>query len=321
MKRSAKLHALAATARIANIPSVAGNVWLGIALAAVTAGGRLTDAPFWPAQAVALGVAAVCLYLAGNFLNDWADRDWDAAHRPERALPQALFPAGFYLLVAALCALAGVGVAAAVGFRCLVVALMIGCCIGFYTRIHKHSAWSVIPMGLCRALLPVLGFVAFARPVDSLVTTRGAAPAAVAACAFGLFCHIAGLSMSARYESMAQPPAVAMRFARALFPAAAASMFLASWLALSFPLRSCVPGLLPYVLWIALCFTVFRQPVTRLIAGLLAGIPLVDWIVLLALSLTPGAGGGWLAIPAISLVLPPLAFLAGRLLQRLAPAT
>ncbi len=320
MKHSAKLHALAATARSANIPSVVGNVWLGIALA-TAAGGRLTDGYSLLPPAAALGLAGVCLYLAGNFLNDWADRDWDARHRPERALPRALFPAGFYLSVALACGVLGLGLAGAVHLPCLGVALVIGICIVLYTRVHKRAAWSVIPMGLCRALLPVLGFVGVVRLDDSLAISWGTATAALSACAFGLFCHIAGLSLCARYESMAQPPASAMRFAWTLFPAAALSMFLASWLLLSLPLLFCVLGLLPYVVWVALCLAFCRKPVALLVANLLAGIPLVDWIVLLPLAVTLVAAQWAPPFPALCLLVPTLALASGWLLQRLAPAT
>lgn len=320
MNHSAKLHALAATSRLANIPSVLGNVWLGIALAAAS-GHWPTGGP-WVGRAAALGTAATCLYLAGNFLNDWADRDWDAARRPERALPRALFPAGFYLSVALACGALGLAAAAAVHRRCLAVALLIGLGIVLYTWFHKRSAWAVIAMGGCRALLPVLGFAGFARPAGLLATPGQSAAAVLTACAFGLFCHIAGLSLSARSESMARPPVGALRLARAIFAAAAVSMFLAAWLLLSLPLRFCVLGLLPYGLWVGLCLTFLRHPVSRQVASLLAGIPLVDFIVLLPLALTLGAAPWWSPpLATLCLLVPPVAVGAGWLLQRLAPAT
>jgi 4-hydroxybenzoate polyprenyltransferase len=319
MRPATKFHALSATGRIANIPSVVGNVWLGIALAAAARGG-LPDGHFW-GLAAALGLAGMCLYLAGNFLNDWADRDWDAAHRPERALPQALFAPGIYLSVALACGTLGLSIAAAVHPRCLVVALVIGLCIVLYTRVHKRAAWSVIPMGLCRALLPVLGWAGFATPAASQLDGRGPATAAVAACACGLFFHIAGLSLSAKHEATDPPAGGGSGLSRVLFPAAALAMLLASYLLLSLPLLFCVLGLLPYGLWICLGLAFFRTPVQRHVANLLAGIPLVDWIVLLPLALTLGADQRAQPLPSLCLLLPPLAFCSGRLLQRLAPAT
>lgn len=316
---TAKLHALAATARIANIPSVAGNVWLGVALA-VTAGGGNTTVPFLGPSAV-LGLAATGLYLAGNFLNDWADRDWDAVHRPERALPRALFPAHIYLSVALGCGVLGLCAAAAIHLRCLGVALIIGLCIILYTRVHKRAVWSVVPMGMCRALLPVLGYAGFAGPADSWATPWATPTTAVAACACGLFCHITGLSLGARCESMEPPECRVLRCAWILFPAAAASMGLASWLGLSLPVLTCVAGLLPYGLWVALGLTVFRQPVSRQVSNLLAGIPLLDGIVLLPLALALGVAERPALLSVLCLLFPPLAFLSAKLLQQLAPAT
>jgi len=312
---SAKLHALAASARIANVPSVVSNVWLGCAL--VAAATRNGDDWNFLGKAAMLGAAGVSLYLAGNFLNDWADRDWDAVHRPERALPREVFPASAYLIVAGCCGVLGMGAAAAVNRWCLVVALLIGLCIVLYTRTHKRTVWAVIPMGLCRALLPVLGIAGFLFPCKCW----GWVMVGPVACAGGPFCHIVGLSLSARNESLAAPSAGAMRFAALLFPIAAASVFAVSWVVSEISLRLCLLGLLPYGLWITLCLTVFRRPVSRQVANLLAGLPLVDWIVLLPLALALGVNDRPIPLPILCLLLPPLAVLAGKLLQKIVPAT
>ena len=324
MMPTRQLHALAATARLANIPSVVGNVWLGIALGAMVAG-KLSQGHALVIAAL-LGVSGVCLYLAGNFLNDWADRQWDAAHRPERALPQGVIAPGFYRTVARVCGALGLLVAAMIHLRCGLVALLLVLCIVIYTRFHKCAAWSVIPLGLCRALLPVLGFTGVAALNAVPVAGRENQPAwllaALAACACGLLLHIAGLSLSARRESLGPSPSDrTMAFGRILFPAAALAMFVASSQCLALPLLPCLLGLLPYGLWITLCLTTFRQPLPVQVANLLAGIPLVDWIVLLPLALTQGATREWTALTSVSLLLPPLACLLGKLLQRLAPAT
>jgi 4-hydroxybenzoate polyprenyltransferase len=252
----------------------------------------------------------VFLYLAGNFLNDWADRDWDEIHRRERALPSGLFTPRAYLSAACGFGFLGLCSAAAVRPQCLIVALMIVVAIVIYTWSHKWAAWSVIPMGSCRALLPVLGFAGFAAPQGFSM--------ALAACASGLFFHIVGLSLSARGESMATAPTGFLRFARWLFLPAGLLMFFAAWVGLACPLDVSLFGIFPYVLWIALCLTIFRKPVHRLISNLLAGIPLVDWIVLLPLALVAAAPG---TLAIVCLIGPPCAFLAGKALQRLAPAT
>ena len=319
MREFVTLRALSATGRIANIPSVLANIGLGSAL------GLATASPVAQGQLASLGaslaLAGVSLYLAGNFLNDWADRDWDAVHRPERALPMAVFAPSFYLLLALGFGLLGLCVAAMVHGACLVVALLIGGCIALYTAFHKRSAWSIIAMGLCRALLPVLGFVGFARFGDLLAMPWGIFTMALAASAIGLFCHIGGLSMSARHESADRPSGWSVWLSRVCYAAAAVWMFVASYQLLSLPLLFCIAGLLPYALWLGHCGTFSRRADRAGVSHLLAGIPFVDWMVLLPFSMTLGMGpeGGRLA--AFCLLLPPLAVWAGRLLQRLASAT
>lgn len=315
MKPCCNIHALAASARMANIPGVLGNVWLGIALAAPTMT-SVHKGPFW-CMAATLAMAGLCLYLAGCFLNDWADRSWDARHRPERALPQALFAPGIYLSVTMVFCLLGCGLAAAIALPCLLVALAIVICIGLYTWMHKRSVWSVVPMGLCRALLPVLGFTGCL----AWIQTSAASCAALVACSCGLFFHIVGLSLRARGESIPRPMPGGIALAGILFPLAAASMLLATFLLFSFPIWLCISGLMPYAFWTGFCQTVARTPVTAHVSGALAGIPLLDWIVLLPLALAPGFDVWSNPIAVLCLCYPPIAFFSGRSLQRLAPAT
>jgi hypothetical protein len=61
--------------------------------------------------------------------------------------------------------------------------------------------------------------------------------------------------------------------------------------------------------------------VSRHVSRLLAGIPLIDWMALLPLSLPSLAMTGTLPFTAACLFVPPLAFVSALLLQRLAPAT
>ena len=226
-----RLAALLATMRVANLPSVVSNVWLGVALGVFQWGqwpGLATDA-------VRLGLAGVLLCLAGNFLNDWHDRDWDARRRPERGLPRRLFPSALYLQIAVGCAVAGLLLAAWTGGKCLVVAALICACIAVYTKWHKHAIWSVVPLAMCRALLPVMAMPLWPAFEES------SAPAGVyffdERCLFhmradlwqhlhswsfllthasGPFCWTAGLSLVARYESMESPPAGSVMVGKAL---------------------------------------------------------------------------------------------------------
>ena len=312
MNRSGKLHALLSTARVANVPSVVSNVWLGVMVAMLRSDAGLADRVDGVAVVVlVLPLAGVMLYLSGNFFNDWMDQKWDVIHRPERALPRGLFPRGLYAGLALLLGILGVGLAAWTSLGSGMVAAGIGFWIVVYTLLHKRTAWAVIPMGLCRALLPVMGCIAIFPYIDAVWP---------AACA--LLCYIMGLSLSARYESMPEPPRRVAVMARGLLLGAAV---LVAWgnRGLLVDPASSVIGALPYLVWTSLCLRIWRKPVPLLVSRLLAGIPLVDWMTLLPVALMLAARGGDGAFPHMvaCFVVPPVAFISALLLQRLAPAT
>ncbi len=285
--------ALAATARLANLPSVISNVSLGLILG---------HAQAIPAAFALLSGAA--LYLSGGFFNDWADRDWDKRHRPERALPGGLFPPRVYLLLAI--ALAGIGLttAAVTGPAALSIATLIAIFIGLYTWIHKQTALAVLPMALCRALLPALGLAA---------TGAWEMWPAAALAGAGLFAHVAGISWLARSESRPVQDSD-IRLAPWLFPICALLMAAGCVFVLKLPPLVCLVALLPYALWTGHAAMRRGMDTGARVSALLAGIPLVDWILLLPFFFAVQS-------PSAALWLPPLAFAAGRFAQRLTPAT
>jgi hypothetical protein len=311
MNRSGKIHALLSTARVANIPSVVSNVWLGVVLGTIMI--VYSEEPLsvpW-LLAASLAIAGVLLYVGGNFLNDWMDRAWDAQHRPERALPRGLFAPCLYLGLAICLMSAGVGLAWAANLRSGMVAGGIVFWIVIYTIWHKRGAWAVVPMGMCRALLPVMGFMALSPYVVMICPV---------ACA--LFCYIMGLSLSARYESMKEPPKRVAVMARGLLLVTAVMMALGNRGFVLDRLPS-IWGVLPYLAWTSFCLRFWRKPVSKLVSGLLAGIPSVDWMVLLPVAMTfmgDSREDAWPMALACFLI-PPLAFISALLLQRLAPAT
>jgi hypothetical protein len=292
---AASLRALAATGRLANLPSLVSNISLGLILGYP----GLTQ---WSA-ALAL-LAGGSLYLYGGFLNDWADRGWDTRHRPERALPSGLFTARAYLAVGLTFALLGLAAAALTGLAALTIAAGIAASIGIYTWLHKKSAWSVVPMGLCRGMLPALGLAATGVP--------GMWPAALIA-GGGLMAHVAGISWLARGESRPAPAAMYVKspwfFTCCIFLMSAAGLF-----HLQLSPFDCLIALAPYVLWTGYSVTRRGLATATRVSLLLAGIPLVDWILLLPMFLAAQA-------PSPALWLPPLMLVAGRLAQRLTPAT
>jgi UbiA prenyltransferase family len=299
-----KLRALAATGRIANLPSIVCNVWLGIALATAPLGGARL---FWLA-ALPLVLVGSALYLAGNFLNDWADRRWDASHRPERALPRGLFHPRSYLAIAIGCAAAGLGMAWITSPASTAVAGGILTAVILYTIWHKRSPWAVIAMGLCRALLPLMGALGCPNNREILWIA--------AVCGCGQWTYIAGLSLSARYESLAAPPPWIAPASRLLLLLAPAIVFISAYPYSSSPSHRLL-AVLPYGIWLALCLSRWRKPLPQHISRLLAGIPLLDAIALIPLGLAHPP----CLFTTICLWLPATAFLAALALQRLALAS
>jgi UbiA prenyltransferase family len=304
MSAPGKVRALLATARVANIPSVVSNVWCGMALALVWRDSPVIDGSI----IILIPLAGVLLYVSGNFLNDWHDRDWDASHRPERALPGGLWKPGVYLQAAILLGTGGIALALAAGPRPATVAAIIGVLVMIYTLVHKRSVWSVLPMGLCRASLPLMGALAVLPLAEGLRVSFVPALA--------LLGYIAGLSLEARNESLAaqgtKPGGI-----RPLWLMGCAVPLSLLWAMPSLNPWQPLVALVPFAGWLCLCGTRWRRPVPRLVSSLLAGIPLVDWVFLLPLGLV--APGDALGVSMIAV--PPLAMACALLLQRLAPAT
>ena len=304
MNKEGKLYALLATARIANVPSVVSNLGVGVLLGSLGTGGDFS----WP---WALTLAAVLFYVSGNFLNDWADREWDIVNRPERALPRGLFWPHEYLNFACAGIAVGMILAAIYGWRAVIVSAALVGFIVLYTKVHKQAAWSVIPMGLCRACLPALGYVG----------VRGGIGGSMLFPAAALLLYIIALSLSARWESKAEVPEGKKLLSRMLLLAAGVVAALLPMMVM--PLVGWI-GMVAFFMWMLLCVTKYRSPVPAHVSALLAGIPLVDWVTLLPMVLI------WMHLErveafdpmfSVAVFLPPAAFLLGRVLQRVAPAT
>jgi len=313
---------LLASARIANLPSVVSNVWLGVALGMSLGWQWVPGASPW--LAAALLVSAGCLlYVSGNFLNDWHDRHWDAQHRPERALPQGAFGPPFYLGLAIACGSVALALAGCVGTGSALVALTIVLCIVSYTGWHKRIPASILLVGMCRALLPLLFFIEWplscAKPdVSNALAQTRMEVAVIAPHALAILCYVTGLSWIARSEALA-PTAAATRWQAHCLLVVAGLLMVSGYLPNSS--RYGLLGLLPFGAWLTLCSTRFGSSPQAQVSALLAGLPLLDWVALLPLALSMMPHGKPSLFSLICLLLPPLAFLAGRGLQRLAAAT
>jgi 4-hydroxybenzoate polyprenyltransferase len=308
IKKWERLHGLFASGRIANLPSVASNVFLGMVVAVVRAN-QLADKFFW-FSGIILIVSAICIYLAGNFLNDWSDRDWDAIHRPERALPMGWFSVNFYAGLAVVLGCVGLGLSAWISPICVMISVMILCFVGIYTYWHKRSAWSVIAMGMCRGLLPVLGYCAIHDGFGYVW------PIAV-----GLFSYIVGLSLSARNEMIENASSGLKNAVGVLF---CVPVIMLGWNADLLHLSGLLGlvGVFSYCVWIILCVTVLGANVSSRVSNLLAGIPFVDGIVLLPLALgMMWTGSADIYLMMACLLVPPLAVLCCKMLQWVSPAS
>ena len=230
-------------------------------------------------------------------------------------------------------ALSGIGVllAAMASLTSAITALVILCLIAIYTRFHKQTIWAVVPMGLCRAGLYVMGFFAswprweqlekasHHMALSDIITTPLLSLGAISV---GLFCYIAGLSLSARYEGMENPP----QGPRVLSWAMVAMPLLATGCQFTGSRLFSIIGMIPFALWLGCSMTIFRKPIPRYVSALLAGIPLVDFIAAAPIALY------WdkmlieqnlSDVPHLAalLAVPLVAFILGRALQKLAPAT
>jgi hypothetical protein len=300
MNHPGKIRSLAATARLANVPGVISNVWLGVLLTV-----RPQDGD-WALRSGAVTLSAICLYLCGGFLNDWADRKWDASHRPERALPRGLFPPSVYLICGSGLAAISLTAAAFAGAHAMACSAAITACVAVYTWLHKKSGWSIVPMGLCRAFLPLLGWSVVANPLSLPAVIAGGA---------SLWFHVAGISILARGESLPRPAPGARGWHRVFFVLPMLVALLECGNGLGLPPGVWIMGLLPYHVWTGYCLF-FQSGLPARVSGLLAGIPWVDAMLLFPVYLA-GVGS---PSPAC-LWLPLLAFVCGKFLQRLAPAT
>ncbi len=286
------------TGRVANVPSVLSNVAVGVGLAHANGLSR------WPWEAFA---GAVLLYIAGNFLNDWMDLDWDQENRPERALPSGLFPVWSYLTIGVLGCLCGISLIAVYGQEAIFVSSLLVLCIFIYTWIHKKTVLGILPMGLCRACLPVLGYLGAGGDLQSRWIWIPAA---------ALFVYIASLTINARYEGKADFPVARLANARALLVIGG---LINVWLAIGIDIRIGWVGLVPFIAWMAWVHVNFSGRIGSFVGGLLAGIPLLDWVLLLPIGILWMRGGHLEGLWAICLA--PLCFIAGRALQRVAVAT
>jgi hypothetical protein len=280
--------------RISNLPTV----WTNVLVGALLAGGHLAD-PRLPLLMLALSL----FYIGGMFLNDAFDRDFDAAHRPERPIPSGLvsarqvFAIGFGLLAIGIATVAAVGRSATgiAAWRATASSSGLAAVIVFYNAYHKANPLSPLVMGLCRVLVVLTAAFAMADlPTNPVLLAAGA-----------LLCHLIGLTYIAKQEHLD-------RIGR-LWPLGflAVPVVYGSVLAVATPIVWLPMALYLAVLAHALGRLRRRAPgdVPRAVVVLIAGMSVLDGIVL------AGDGQGSAAALAIG------AFVLTLALQRWVPGT
>lgn len=272
--------------RVSNLPTVWSNCLAGWLLGGGGAWDRL-----WLA-----GMGGSFLYLAGMYLNDAFDAQWDQQRRPERPIPSGAIALTEVWQLGLLWMAAGVGTLALLGQQATVLALLLAAGIFVYNAIHKIFAFSPALMAACRMLLVLTGASSGDAGITGLAIWS----------ALALASYVAGLSFLAQTEST--------QTGRRYWPC----LFLGVPVVLALIVNrgeAHVPavwwsGVLG--LWVFIClgptYWAAQRHVAQSVASLLAGIVLVDLLAVCVFPLPFGTAFVGL-------------FVATLFLQRLIPAT
>ena len=245
-----------ALARISNTPTVVSNVLAGVVLAT-------TLKPEW--MVLALCIAMACFYTAGMYLNDILDLEIDRQQRPDRPIPSGAVSLSTAWIVTTALFVIGLALVIPAGVPAVIAAIVLIVCIAVYDAWHKGNPIGPLFMGGTRVLVYVVAFLAISTNWTTEATLW----------CIAMLVYVAGLTSIAKTE---HGPA-GIRY----WPVA--SLFVPPVLALvrDFNIGTVILSVL-LVVWIAFSLTfVFdkdRRSIGRSIAQLIAGIALVDALVL-----------------------------------------
>jgi UbiA prenyltransferase family len=280
--------------RVSNIPTVWTNVLAGIVLSGAAVTARPT---------VLLLLSLSIFYVAGMFLNDAYDRDFDANSQPHRPIPAGdvaattVFVYGFALLACGVVLLLAVTypITMDTGWQAPLTGLLLAGVIVLYDSWHKQNPLGPFLMGLCRLLVYLTAGLA--------MTSELTGPLVIAAIVS--LSYLIGLTYVAKQEDL--------RRIKNLWPL----LFLAAPFA--YGLQSITAGVVPIVLCVLLLAAVVvalwfllrpdAPDVPHAVMLLIAGISLLDGLFM------AGQGQPMLAIAAVA------AFLLTLLLQRFIAGT
>lgn len=246
--------------RVSNLPTVWTNVLTGVVLAGV--GFKVFDL-------LILMLAGSSFYVGGMYLNDAFDAEIDQREHPERPIPsgqvtaRTVFVLGFAMLLGGigLLTLIGVVLQDGAGWPTIGTGLILALMVLVYDGYHKANPFSPVLMGICRILLYVMAALAL-RPAFTLDLALGCAV---------LLSYLIALTQVAKHENLG-------RLSNA-WPL----VFLAAPVIYGLSDSAQTPvlvGLIALTAWTAYAlsylFVASRRHIPRAVGGLIAGISLVD---------------------------------------------
>jgi heme O synthase-like polyprenyltransferase len=141
----------AALTRISNLPTCWTNVLTGSAIGSLAASNPIAILPV-----VILSIIISLFYMAGMALNDLVDLKIDRQQRPDRPIASGGISPGSALIFIILLFISVTGLTLMFFPHCIYFVLILVSAITLYNITHKHFAFSVIFMALCRALIYVI---------------------------------------------------------------------------------------------------------------------------------------------------------------------
>jgi 4-hydroxybenzoate polyprenyltransferase len=273
------LYGYLALARISNSPTLVSNS---------LAGGALAGALWLEGKLGLIAIAMVLFYTAGMYLNDLMDYAVDCRERPERPLPAGIVSRRAALAVALTLFGCGSLLLWQVGLRPFLSGLVLIALIICYDTWHKSNPLSPLLMALCRLMVYLTAFLTFSVQSFSPLLIPGSL----------LVLYVIGLTYIAKAEN--KPSMTNVSIVVTLFlPTAyftARQVQQVQWVTL--------PLLLCFTIWVAysvsFAFRSSKRQVGRTVGQLIAGISLLDALVLATAGSPPGV---LLALVAFGLTL------------------
>lgn len=240
-------------ARASNLPTT----WSNVLCAFLLAGGFQ-----WSIFLGAL-VAISLFYIAGMYLNDWRDANYDRAHRRERPIPLGVISRNAVFFYAAAYFALALTISIWMQPQSLIWTIALTVCITLYDLDHKNNVLSPWVMAGCRALIYpwAASLTGQAMPVELWIAAAAA------------YCYTLGLTYVARGADKALVLKLLLLACLVLPALLWGSRMLGTDLGWSFS------AMVLFLAWLLFCLSTWFRPATGKgppIGKLIAGLCLVD---------------------------------------------